>query len=70
MGTLFGIGMMIADGCSSRHLVKFAQGDPYSLVTIIFIAIFAYSTTKGLLSEFITLITKKETGQLIIKDKI
>ncbi|GKT31176.1 YeeE/YedE family protein [Aduncisulcus paluster] len=33
--------MMIADGCSSRHLVKFAQGDPYSLVTLIFIGIFA-----------------------------
>jgi uncharacterized membrane protein YedE/YeeE len=60
-GTLFGIGMMIADGCSSRHLVKFAQGDPYSLVTLIFIAIFAYATTKGFVSEFIFSITRNET---------
>ncbi|MGK0255432.1 MAG: putative membrane protein YedE/YeeE [Arcobacteraceae bacterium] len=60
-GALFGIGMMIADGCSSRHLVKFAQGDPYSLVTILFIAIFAYATTKGFVSEYITLITKNQT---------
>jgi uncharacterized membrane protein YedE/YeeE len=60
-GTLFGIGMMIADGCSSRHLVKFAQGDPYSLVTILFIAIFAYATTRGFLSGYISLITKNET---------
>jgi len=59
-GILFGIGMMIADGCSSRHLVKFAQGDPYSLVVLIFIAIFAYATTKGFVNEFIVLITKNE----------
>ena len=49
-GALFGIGMVIADGCSSRHLVKFAQGDNKSLVTVIFIAIFAYATIKGVLS--------------------
>jgi len=60
-GVLFGIGMMIADGCSSRHLVKFAQGDPYSLVTLVFIAIFAYATTKGALSTFISPITSNET---------
>ena len=60
-GALFGIGMMIADGCSSRHLVKFAQGDPYSLVTLVFIALFAFATTRGFVNEFITLITKNET---------
>jgi uncharacterized protein len=48
-GLLFGAGMMLADGCSSRSLVKFAQGDTNALVTLIFIAIFAYATTKGLL---------------------
>ena len=48
-GLLFGAGMMIADGCSSRSLVKYAQGDSNALVTLIFIAIFAYATTKGIL---------------------
>lgn len=48
-GVLFGSGMMLADGCSSRSLVKFGQGDTNALVTLIFIAIFAYATTKGLL---------------------
>ena len=48
-GLLFGAGMMIADGCSSRSLVKYAQGDSNALITLIFIAIFAYATTKGLL---------------------
>jgi len=60
-GVLFGIGMMIADGCSSRHLVKFAQGDAYSLVTLVFIAIFAFATTRGFVSEHIILLTKNET---------
>jgi len=49
-GILFGIGMMISDGCSSRHLIKSAQGDTHSFVTLLFIAIFAYGTTKGILS--------------------
>lgn len=48
-GLLFGAGMMIADGCSSRSLVKYAQGDSNALITLIFIAIFAYATTKGML---------------------
>ena len=51
-GILFGIGMMLADGCSSRHLVKFSQGDLHSLVTILFIAVFAYMTSKGIFSAF------------------
>jgi uncharacterized protein len=48
-GILFGTGMMLADGCSSRSLIKFGQGDTNALVTLIFIGIFAYATTKGLL---------------------
>jgi len=50
-GLLFGSGMMIADGCSSRSLIKYAQGDTNALITLIFIAIFAYATTKGLLFD-------------------
>lgn len=49
-GVLFGVGMMRADGCSSRHLVKFSQGDLHSLITLLCIAIFAYMTAKGLFS--------------------
>jgi uncharacterized membrane protein YedE/YeeE len=57
-GSLFGIGMMLADGCSSRHLVKFAQGDAKSLVVILFIGIFAFATTRGILHDALTLITQ------------
>jgi uncharacterized membrane protein YedE/YeeE len=60
-GVLFGIGMMLADGCSSRHLIKFAQGDKYSLITFIFIAIFAYAATRGIFYDLLHLLTANET---------
>ncbi len=60
-GLLFGAGMMIADGCSSRSLVKFAQGDTNALVTLIFIGIFAYATTKGLLFGILNPFINNET---------
>lgn len=60
-GSLFGIGMMIADGCSSRHLIKLSQGDGYSLIVLIFIAISAFAVTKGILNPiFEPLINSKE----------
>ena len=59
-GALFGAGMMLADGCSSRHLVKFSQGDLYSLVTIIFIAVFGYISSKGILVIGLEPIMKNE----------
>lgn len=60
-GCLFGIGMMIADGCTSRHLVKFSQGDAHSVVTLLFIAIFAYASFKGILSNFVYTLISNET---------
>lgn len=60
-GILFGIGMMISDGCSNRHLIKFAQGDKNSMISIVFIAIFAYATSKGLLYDFFAPITQNKT---------
>ena len=59
-GALFGIGMMLADGCSSRHLVKFSQGDLHSLVTILFISVFAYMTSKGIFSSSFALLQDNE----------
>src|SRR5574344_1161543 len=48
-GALCRAGMMIADGCSSRSIIKFSQGDANALVTLLFIAIFAFASTKGVL---------------------
>ncbi len=60
-GVLFGIGMMLADGCSNRQLIKFAQGDINSLITLIFIGIFAYATTKGFLHGYLNPFVNNET---------
>jgi uncharacterized membrane protein YedE/YeeE len=47
-GILFGYGMMISDGCSSRHLIKMAQGEKESFFIIISLGIFAFLTYKVL----------------------
>ena len=59
-GILFGVGMMLADGCGNRHLIKFAQGDSNSLITLLFIGIFAYATTKGFLRGYLNPIINSE----------
>ena len=43
-GLMFGYGMMISDGCSSRHLIKIAQGEKDSFFILLPLAIFAYIT--------------------------
>ena len=43
-GIMFGYGMMISDGCSSRHLIKFAQGDKESFFILIALALFSFLT--------------------------
>ncbi len=60
-GSMFGVGMMLADGCSNRHLIKLAQGDKNSVISIVFIAIFAFATTKGFLYGFFDPIVNNET---------
>ena len=49
-GLLFGFGMVIACGCTSRSLVNFATGDLRALIALIFMSIFAYITINGLLA--------------------
>lgn len=60
-GLLFGTGMMLADGCSNRHLIKFAQGDSHSLIALIFVGIFAFATAKGFLNGFFSPIINNPT---------
>ncbi len=43
-GVMFGFGMMISDGCSSRHIIKLAQGDKDSFFVLIALAIFSFLT--------------------------
>ena len=43
-GLMFGYGMMISDGCSSRHLIKLAQKDKDSFFILLALGIFSYLT--------------------------
>jgi len=49
-GFLFGIGMTLASGCGQRTLVRVGGGNLKSLVTMLFLALTAYMTMRGLLA--------------------
>lgn len=49
-GLLFGLGMVLANGCASRALVLLGNGNLRSLVVLVIIAIAAQITLKGLLA--------------------
>lgn len=49
-GTLFGIGMALAGGCPSRHLVRAGGGDVRALLTLVVLALFAEMTLGGILA--------------------
>lgn len=47
-GLCFGVGMTLAGGCTQRNLVRLGGGSVRSLVVLVFTAIAAYMTLKGL----------------------
>jgi len=49
-GFLFGIGMTLASGCGQRTLVRVGGGNLKSLVAMLFLALTAYMTMRGLLA--------------------
>jgi uncharacterized membrane protein YedE/YeeE len=49
-GLLFGLGMILANGCASRALVLLGNGNLRSLVVLVIIGIAAQMTLKGLLA--------------------
>ncbi len=51
-GTLFGIGMTIAGGCANKNLLRVGGGSLRSLVVLVFVAISAYMTLKGLFGQW------------------
>ena len=48
-GLMFGFGMVLAGGCTSRNLVRAGAGDVRSLVILIVVGLFAYMTLGGIL---------------------
>jgi uncharacterized protein len=53
-GLLFGVGMTLASGCGSRSLIRIGGGNLKSLVAILFLALAAEMTLRGLLSPLRT----------------
>jgi hypothetical protein len=51
-GTLFGIGMTIAAGCTNKNLVRVGGGSLRSVVVLTVLAISAYMTLKGLFGQW------------------
>jgi uncharacterized membrane protein YedE/YeeE len=51
-GFLFGIGMTISAGCVNKNLVRLGGGSVRSLVVLVFLAISAYMTLKGLFGQW------------------
>ncbi len=51
-GSLFGVGMTIAAGCTNKNLVRVGGGSLRSVVVLAFLAISAYMTLKGLFGQW------------------
>ena len=51
-GACFGVGMTLAGGCANKNLIRVGGGSLRSLVVLIFLAIAAYMTLKGLFGQW------------------
>lgn len=49
-GLMFGIGMMLAQGCAARNLVRLGSGNLRALVVVLVFSVAAYATMRGLLA--------------------
>jgi uncharacterized membrane protein YedE/YeeE len=51
-GFLFGVGMTLGSGCGSKTLIRVGGGNLKSLVVLVFMAVAAYMTLRGLFGAF------------------
>ena len=51
-GLCFGIGMTLSGGCANKNLVRVGGGSVRSIVVLVFLAIAAYMTLKGLFGQW------------------
>ena len=56
--TMFGYGMMLANGCGARTVVLLAQGNLRSLVVLLCLGISAYATLSGVLGPLRTMLAQ------------
>lgn len=63
-GLVFGIGMTLGSGCGSKTLIRVGGGNLKSLVVLVFMAIAAYMTLRGLFGAFRVGVLEQATVQL------
>lgn len=51
-GLMFGVGMMLAQGCAARNLVRLGAGNLRSLVVVLVFSVAAYATMRGILAPW------------------
>ncbi|MEO5697006.1 MAG: YeeE/YedE family protein, partial [Burkholderiaceae bacterium] len=51
-GLCFGVGMTLAGGCANKNLIRVGGGSMRSVVVLVFLAIAAYMTLKGLFGQW------------------
>lgn len=68
-GALFGYGMMMSDGCSSRHLIKMGQGEISSFLILTALGIFSYITYSSI-SNYYNVIYSNELIKSTMAGKI
>jgi uncharacterized membrane protein YedE/YeeE len=63
-GLVFGIGMTLASGCGSKTLIRVGGGNLKSLVVLVFMAIAAYMTLRGMFGAFRVNVLEQATIQM------
>jgi uncharacterized protein len=63
-GLVFGIGMTLASGCGSKTLMRVGGGNLKSLVVLVFMAIAAYMTLRGMFGAFRVSVLEQATIQM------
>ena len=63
-GAVFGIGMTLASGCGSKTLIRVGGGNLKSLVVLVFMAIAAYMTLRGMFGAFRVNVLEQATIQM------
>jgi uncharacterized membrane protein YedE/YeeE len=63
-GFLFGVGMTLGSGCGSKTLIRLGSGNLKSLIVVVFMAIAAYMTLRGLFGVFRVGVLEQASVQL------
>ena len=63
-GLAFGIGMTLGSGCGSKTLIRIGGGNLKSLIVLVFMAISAYMTLRGLFGQFRVSVLERASLQL------